>query len=80
MATVPDICVATIGSPLSPIVANLFMETFEEKAVLRLRMWVKYMDDTFVLWPHEEDELETFHRHLNSQHPSIQFSNKHLRD
>ena len=31
------------------------------------------MDDTFVLWPYEEDELETFHRLLNSQHPSIQF-------
>ena len=69
---------ATMGSPLSPIVANLFMEAFEEKAlesaVLRPRRWVRYVDNTFVLWPHEEDELETFHRHLNSQHPSIQFT------
>ena len=56
---------AAMGSPLSPIVANLFMEAFEgkvlESAVLRPRMWVKYVDDTSVLWPHEEDELETFH-------------------
>ena len=56
---------ATMGSPLLPIVANLFMETFEEKAVesaaLWPRMWVRYVDDTFVLWPHKEDELETFH-------------------
>ena len=54
---------AAMGSPLSPIVANLFMEAFEEKAlesaVLRPRMWVRYVDDTFVLWPHKEDELET---------------------
>ena len=67
-----------MGSPLSPIVANLFMEAFEEKAlesaVLRPRMWVRYVDDTFVLWPHEEDKLETFYRHLNSQHPSMQFT------
>ena len=37
-------------------------------------MWVRYMDDMFVLWPHGEDKLETFHYHLNSQHPSIQFT------
>ena len=67
-----------MGLPLSPIVANLFMEAFEEKAlesaVLRPRMWVRYVYDMFVLWPHKEDELETFHRHLNSQRPSIQFT------
>ena len=27
-----------------------------------------------MLWPHKEDELDTFHQHLNSQHPSIQFT------
>ena len=64
-----------MGSPLSPIVANLFMEAIEERtlesAALQPRMRVRYMDDKFVLWPHEEDELE---QHLNSQHPSIQFT------
>ena len=54
-----------MGSPLSPIVANLFMEAFEDRAlksaVLQPRMWVRYVDDTFVLWPHKEDELDTFH-------------------
>ena len=66
---------AAMGSPLSPIVANLFMEAIEERtlesAALQPRMRVRYMDDKFVLWPHEEDELE---QHLNSQHPSIQFT------
>ena len=69
---------AAMGLPLSLIVANLFMEAIEEgaleSAALQLRMWVRYVDDTFVLWPHEADELETFHQHLNSQHPSIQFT------
>ena len=63
---------ATMGSPLSPIVANLIMEAIEERTLestaLQPRMWVRYVDDTFVLWPHKEDELE---QHLNSQHPSI---------
>ena len=52
---------ATLGSPLSPIVANQLMEAFEERAlksaVLWPRMWVRYVDDTFVLWPHDEDKL-----------------------
>ena len=39
-----------------------------------LVMFITGKRATFVLWPHEEDELETFHRHLNSQHPSIQFT------
>ena len=64
-----------MGSPLSPVVANLFMEVFEERAlvsaVLRPRLWLRYVDDTFVLWPHSTDELDTFQDHLNSQHPAI---------
>lgn len=32
------------------------------------------MDDTFVIWPHDQDKLEAFHQHLNSQHPQIEFT------
>ena len=43
-----------MGSPLSPAVMNLFMEIFEkrtsESVVLRLKLWVRYMDDTIVLY------------------------------
>jgi len=67
-----------MGSPLSPVVANLFMKAFEERAlesaVLRPRIWLRYVDDTFVLWPHGEDKLDAFHNHLNAQHQSIQFT------
>lgn len=67
-----------MGSPLSPVVANLFMEALESKALelspLRLKMWVRYVDDTFVLWPHSEEELDNFHERLNSITPSIQFT------
>ena len=38
------------------------------------------MDDTFVIWPHEEDELHHFRQHLNSQHPSIQFTMEEEKD
>ena len=69
---------AAMGSPLSPIIANLVMEHIEEKAIasapLQPSLWTRYVDDTFVIWNHEEEHLLQFHEHLNGQHPSIQFT------
>ena len=48
-----------MGSLLSWVLANIYMEYFEEMALgstsLKLSMWLKYVDDTFILWPHQED-------------------------
>ena len=42
-----------MGSPVSPIVANLFMEFFEERAIqsfmFEIRLWKRYVDDTMVI-------------------------------
>ena len=69
---------AVVGSPLSLVVANLYMEIFEERALrpatLQPKMWVRYVDDTFVIWPHGTKELNRFHDHLNDQHPAVQFT------
>ena len=50
-----------MGSPLSPIITNFFMEKFEKKALeaypLKPKLWKRYVDDTNVLWPHGEQEL-----------------------
>ena len=37
-------------------------------------MWHRYVDDVLVVWPHEDQLLEEFHRHLNKQNPSIQLT------
>ncbi|XP_030762746.1 uncharacterized protein LOC115887456 [Sitophilus oryzae] len=67
-----------MGSPISPIIANFFMERFEEKAlessVLKPAVWFRYVDDTFVVWKHGRDSLDDFLHHLNSQSPSIKFT------
>ena len=67
-----------MGSPLSPIVANLYMETFEKWALdtsaQKPNLWIRYVDDVFAIWPHGDQALDEFLTHLNSQHPAIQFT------
>jgi hypothetical protein len=65
------------GSPLSPVIANFYMEVFKEMVLDRAPhkplCWFRYMDDTFVIWPHGPDRLKDFLDHLNSFYQSIQF-------
>ena len=66
-----------MGSPLSPGLANIYMEYFEEMALgstsQKPSMWLRYVDDTFILWPHQED-VQILLDHVNSNRPSIQFT------
>ena len=52
-----------MGSPVSPIVANLCMEVIEELAIntstVALRVWKRYVDDSFVII--KKDAVSSFH-------------------
>ena len=65
-----------MGSPVSPVVANIYMEMFEDQALSsaqnRPRMWKRYVDDTFCIM--EKRHVKAFLVHLNSLRPSIQFT------
>jgi hypothetical protein len=67
----------TMGSSLAPVIANYYMEHFEQQAIStasrRPTHWYRYVDDTFVVWPHGEEELHHFLIHLNNIHPNIKF-------
>ena len=67
---------AAMGSPISPIVANLFMEDFEVKAINIAqnppKMWKMYVDDTCVIL--DSTRKEEFFQHINSIDPNIQFT------
>ena len=69
---------AAMGSPILPIIANIFMEHFENQilknASLKPSIWFRYVDDTFVIWSHGRDTLPQFLAFLNSQHLNIQFT------
>jgi hypothetical protein len=67
---------AAMGSPVSPIVADLFMEHFEETALSRFHtppaFWGRYVDDTIVIL--NSDHITEFTNHLNSIHNAIKFT------
>ena len=58
-----------MGSPLSPIVANIFMEAFKAKAPSSAphppSLWKRFVDDTY---------KEEFFNHINSIEEGIQFT------
>ena len=64
---------AAMMSPLSPIVTNLYMESFEHRtitsAVNSPRIWKRYADDTFFIL--HQSHREEFLQHINSVDPSI---------
>lgn len=67
-----------MGSPLSPVLANIFMKKFEEyilkNCILKPKVWLRYVDDIFVVWPHGLEELKIFENYINSLHQKIKFT------
>ena len=69
---------AAMGSPISPIVANLFMENFEKRALQSSPnpplLWKRFVDDTFVII--KKAHKEEFLTHINSVDSNIQLTSE----
>jgi hypothetical protein len=67
-----------MGSTLSPIVGNIFMQHFEnlalDSAQRKPSVWLQYVEHTFVVQPHGPELLHKFLSHISSLRPSIQFT------
>lgn len=65
-----------MGSPVSPVVADIYMEDFEKKALATAlatpKTFKRYVDDTFVII--SQQHLSAFLTHLNSINNKIQFT------
>ena len=63
-----------MDSSVSPIVANLYMEYFEHKALSTapLRLWHWYVDYTFVI--HRKESKQNVLQNINSVDLAIQFT------
>ena len=67
---------AAMGSPVSAVIANLYMESFEEQAITtssyKPMIWKRYMDNTFTIL--DRENVDDFFLYLNNQQPSICFT------
>lgn len=65
-----------MGSPLSPVVANLVMEDLEKSALNSLQFlpifYKRYVDDIITCIPH--DKIDDILNAFNSYHPRLQFT------
>ena len=68
-----------MGSPVSPVVANLCMEEIEETAIdsapVPPKIWKHYVDDSFCVI--KKNAVSSFHDSMNSIDPHISFTIEH---
>ena len=64
-----------MGTKLAPSYANLFMTKSEENHVhtyhLQPKLWKRFIDDIFLIWPHGMNSLLEFIKHLNTVHYQV---------
>lgn len=69
-----------MGSPISPLCADVFMNEIEEKALncdnfrKHIHYWYRYVDDVLCLWTGSKDELDEFLIYINSINSKIKFT------
>ena len=64
-----------MGTKMAPSYASLFMGKFEEDKLSDYHhqplIWLRFLDDIFLIWQYSEKELLAFIKYLNGAHPSI---------
>src|SRR5690606_22067397 len=67
-----------MGTSVAPTYANIFMGWLEEKILHSFRLqplvYLRYLDDIFITWPHGRSLLQTFIDHANFLHNTIKFT------
>lgn len=69
-----------MGSPLSPLLSNIFMDNFENKVlnssygIQHILFWYRYVDDIIVGFSGTNRQIDVFPNFLNSIHNNIKFT------
>jgi hypothetical protein len=67
-----------IGTMVAPSFGNRFLNKFEILHVytyhIQPLVWLRYIDDVFMIWTHTMQDLNDFVEHLNSRLPTIKFT------
>ena len=71
-----------MGTRVAANIANVYMGRFEENFVYKTEwsnyviIWVRFIDDIFLIWKGDIDYLTEFIDHLNNAAPSIKFTHE----
>ncbi|XP_047994442.1 uncharacterized protein LOC125232726 [Leguminivora glycinivorella] len=66
-----------MGSPVAPVLANIWMEHFETNIDLQpwaVKLWKRYVDDVFCIMKGGKQEVEQLLQYLNSIHSRVKFT------
>ncbi|MCG8031445.1 MAG: GIY-YIG nuclease family protein [Candidatus Thiodiazotropha taylori] len=67
-----------MGTKVAPSYANIFMGELESKLLLTAPyqpyVYLRYIDDIFMIWTGTEQELQLFYEHCNNFHRTIKFT------
>ncbi|CAM4618796.1 unnamed protein product [Lepidochelys olivacea] len=67
-----------MGTRMAPQYANIFMADLEQRFLssrpLKPLLYLRYIDDIFIIWTHGKEALEEFHHDFNNFHPTINLS------
>ena len=73
-----------MGTKFAPAFACLFMDQVETNFLrgqdTQPLVWLRYIDDIFLIWTHGDEKLKLFLENLNNYHPNLEFthnSSKH---
>jgi len=67
----------SMGKRFSPAYADIFMAHFEQKTLKNCsklpELYLRYLDDIFMIWIHSLEDFQNFLDVLNNSHPTIKF-------
>ena len=70
----------SMGTKMAPSYACLFMGLLEQQLTSSYPksplMWIRYIDDIFLIWTHGQEELDRFLEMCNNFHHSIKFTSE----
>ncbi|CAF1456973.1 unnamed protein product, partial [Rotaria sordida] len=69
----------SMGSPLAPALADLFMTHIESKLQNyefwdKIKTYYRYVDDTFIILNGKQNDADELLQYVNSLHPNIKFT------
>ena len=73
-----QVCGIAMGTKLAPALATIYMGEIEEEFLSQYpnkpSLWVRYIDDIFMVWPHSLEDLHEFIRALNNRRKKIKLT------